>query len=265
LLGSPKTVSLECRISAAIALILCTMSAITIFSNAFLFSLEEMYTALLCTLISGICYLYIRRTEKWRTLPLPACLLFLAVLGADWVLDPGGPSSSDGFYFLILVIVSGIVLRQKQKTPFVILAGITITGIFAKMTVHPGTYIHDKRYYCCRLLDNYLTLIMSAIAMTIIVRLVISEYRRISEEAKTAGEEIKTLRGLLPICSRCKMVRDDAGDWSMIEKYVENHSEAEFTHSLCPDCLKAAYGELQLTLPLPYKPKEVLSPEQYRG
>ena len=265
LLGSPKTVSLECRVSAAIALIFCVMSAVTVFSNAFLFSLEEMYMALLCMFISGGCYLFIRRTNKWRTLPLPACILFLGVLGADWVLDPGAPFSSDGFYFVLLIIVSGIVLRQKQKTPFVILVCIVITGIFARMALHPALRELDKRVYLYRLLDNGLTLIMSAIAMTVIVRLVIKEYRRVSVEARAAAEEIKTLRGLLPICSRCKKVRDDDGGWNMIEKYVEQHSEAEFTHSLCPDCLKDTYGELQLKLPLSPKPKEVPSPHPHRG
>jgi CheY-like chemotaxis protein len=54
-------------------------------------------------------------------------------------------------------------------------------------------------------------------------------------------EEIKTLRGLVPICARCKNVRDDSGFWQTIEAYVSDHSEAEFSHSLCPDCAGVLY------------------------
>jgi CheY-like chemotaxis protein len=54
-------------------------------------------------------------------------------------------------------------------------------------------------------------------------------------------EEIKTLRGLVPICARCKSVRDDTGFWQTIEAYVCEHSEAEFSHSLCPECANVLY------------------------
>lgn len=51
-------------------------------------------------------------------------------------------------------------------------------------------------------------------------------------------QEVKTLRGILPICSKCKMVRDDKGYWQQVELYVAEHTEAEFSHSYCPSCLK---------------------------
>lgn len=54
-------------------------------------------------------------------------------------------------------------------------------------------------------------------------------------------EEIKTLRGLVPICARCKNVRDDSGFWQTIEAYVCEHSEAEFSHSVCPECASVLY------------------------
>lgn len=57
-------------------------------------------------------------------------------------------------------------------------------------------------------------------------------------------EQIKTLRGLLPICSHCKKIRDDTGYWETIEVYVRDHSDAEFTHGICPDCVETHYPEL---------------------
>ncbi len=56
-----------------------------------------------------------------------------------------------------------------------------------------------------------------------------------------ALSQIKTLSGMLPICSSCKRIRDDQGYWNQIESYVEQHSEAEFSHGICPECAKKIY------------------------
>ena len=57
-------------------------------------------------------------------------------------------------------------------------------------------------------------------------------------------EKIKTLRGLIPICSACKKIRDDKGFWHQVETYIKEHSDVEFTHGICPDCTKELYPEL---------------------
>jgi hypothetical protein len=58
-----------------------------------------------------------------------------------------------------------------------------------------------------------------------------------ADRLEKAQNEIKILRGILPICASCKKIRDDAGYWQQVEKYIGEHSEAMFTHSLCPECL----------------------------
>jgi DNA-binding response OmpR family regulator len=55
--------------------------------------------------------------------------------------------------------------------------------------------------------------------------------------------EMKILRGLLPICSGCKKIRDDEGFWKQVDSYLEAHSEVIFTHGICPDCMDSLYGE----------------------
>jgi PAS domain S-box-containing protein len=55
--------------------------------------------------------------------------------------------------------------------------------------------------------------------------------------------EIKTLRGFLPICSVCKKIRDDTGYWNQLESYIKRHSTAQFSHSMCPDCVKEMYAQ----------------------
>jgi signal transduction histidine kinase len=73
----------------------------------------------------------------------------------------------------------------------------------------------------------------------------ITERKRLEEEREKlianleeALAKIKTLRGLLPICAWCKKVRDDDGYWKQVEKYVESHSQARFTHGICPQCME---------------------------
>lgn len=63
-------------------------------------------------------------------------------------------------------------------------------------------------------------------------------------ELQEALAKIKTLSGLLPICASCKKIRDDKGYWNRIETYISDHSEAEFSHSICPECTKKLYPEL---------------------
>lgn len=69
------------------------------------------------------------------------------------------------------------------------------------------------------------------------------ELRRVNQELLAALDEVKTLRGILPICSHCKKIRNDAGAWELMEAYVTRHSEAQFSHGLCPDCLAVHYPE----------------------
>jgi len=63
-------------------------------------------------------------------------------------------------------------------------------------------------------------------------------------ELKDALNEVKTLSGLLPICASCKKIRDDNGYWNQIESYIRDRSEAEFSHSICPECSKKLYPEI---------------------
>jgi tetratricopeptide (TPR) repeat protein len=70
-----------------------------------------------------------------------------------------------------------------------------------------------------------------------------------NQELQQALQEVKTLRGLLPICSSCKKVRDDKGYWNQIEAYIMAYSEAEFTHTICPQCAAMLYPEYADTQP----------------
>jgi PAS domain S-box-containing protein len=64
-------------------------------------------------------------------------------------------------------------------------------------------------------------------------------------ELKQTIARVNTLGGLLPICSHCKKIRDDKGYWNLLEAYIQKHSAAEFTHSICPECVATLYPEFK--------------------
>jgi len=63
----------------------------------------------------------------------------------------------------------------------------------------------------------------------------------LQKKLQDALEQIKILRGVLPICASCKKIRDDKGCWNQLEVYIKEHSEAVFSHGICPDCAKKLY------------------------
>ena len=73
------------------------------------------------------------------------------------------------------------------------------------------------------------------------------ELRRLNIELQLAFDNVKALKGLLPICASCKKICDDKGYWEGVESYIKKHTDVEFSHGLCPECITRLYPE--------YKPK----------
>ena len=72
------------------------------------------------------------------------------------------------------------------------------------------------------------------------------ERENLIRKLQSALSEVKTLRGFLPICASCKKIRDDKGYWNLIEAYISAHSDARFSHGLCPDCARKLYPDLDI-------------------
>jgi len=89
------------------------------------------------------------------------------------------------------------------------------------------------------------------IALIVPLRLIVkgvSKLERTQAKLQDALENIKTLRGLVSICAHCKMIRCDNGHWQQLEAYITDHSEAELSHGICPDCVAKLYPDLQETI-----------------
>ncbi len=70
------------------------------------------------------------------------------------------------------------------------------------------------------------------------------QLRESNERLKSALAEVRYLSGLLPICARCKKIRDDKGYWHQVEMYIQERSDAKFSHSICPDCARKLYPDI---------------------
>ena len=126
------------------------------------------------------------------------------------------------------------------------------------LRTHPiavvGTKIYDNFYYippACLLIQKVETAVLQRMFRNLIERNCIEEERQhLLASLQEALSKVKTLSGLLPICSSCKKIRDDQGYWREVESYIRDHSEADFSHSFCPECMTKLYPKyVQDTLP----------------
>ncbi len=124
-------------------------------------------------------------------------------------------------------------IQSRQPTPVVVL------------TAHQGDDLLEKASEVG--VSAYLTKppqvkeIERAIIMALARHDDLMECWRLNKELEKALKEIKTLQGILPICSSCKKIRDDKGYWSQIEAYFRVHTDVGFTHSICPECAARLY------------------------
>ena len=105
----------------------------------------------------------------------------------------------------------------------------------------------DGTVFPCEVSSSVFTDKKGLVKTSMIIRDITERKRMLKErenlilELQKAFGEVRTLRGILPICASCKKIRDDKGYWNQLESYIRDHSEAEFSHSLCPECIEKLY------------------------
>jgi hypothetical protein len=110
--------------------------------------------------------------------------------------------------------------------------------------------LNDRKKDCFTLeMIHFFEGIAASIGVALMRKQAEEERDRLIAELQKALSEVKTLSGLLPICASCKSIRDDKGYWSQIETYIRDHSEAEFSHGICPVCMKKLYPEFDIKKP----------------
>jgi hypothetical protein len=163
-------------------------------------------------LIIFCCYTFVRIRFIWATLVCWTIVLFYQVAAIQIGETATHILVSNNFFFI----------------------SANIVGMFASYSIE---HYARKNFYLVRLLED--------------------EKRKSDEankqleskvlELKEASNKIKTLKGLLPICAKCKKIRDDKGYWNQIEEYMKEHAGVEFSHGICPECMQQLYPELPPT------------------
>ncbi len=128
------------------------------------------------------------------------------------------------------------VYAQAPQVPIIVLSGLDDTELAMK-TVREGA----QDYLVKGQMNGNLLVRSMYYAME--RKRVEKEREQLIHELQDALAKVRTLSGLLPICSSCKKIRDDEGYWNQLEAYIQEHSEAIFTHSLCPECARTLYPE----------------------
>ena len=108
----------------------------------------------------------------------------------------------------------------------------TICVLDAKKNVYSDTFQN--------LIKNFREVVQSQLGLIYMNNILGEKNKELSDYLS----EIKILRGIIPICAKCKKIRDDEGFWTQVEKYIEDHSNAQFSHGLCGDCEVELYGDL---------------------
>jgi integral membrane sensor domain MASE1 len=116
-------------------------------------------------------------------------------------------------------------------------ASIAVTGLLLGSAVTERGMALDELSRARRDLENRVA------ERTAALQSELAEREKLLHDLREALAKVKTLSGLLPICSSCKMIRDDRGYWTQVERYISAHSEAQFSHGICPACLKTLYPE----------------------
>jgi len=86
--------------------------------------------------------------------------------------------------------------------------------------------------------------LLARVATHVSLKRALERERQLRRSLEESLAQVKTLTGLLPICARCKKVRDDNGYWNQIETFIEAHSDVDFTHGICPECSHVLYPEM---------------------
>ncbi|MBW1782955.1 MAG: hypothetical protein JRL30_19710 [Deltaproteobacteria bacterium] len=165
-------------------------------------------------------------------------------------------------YIICFILIGAIALLYQKREEFEPSVFRLLTAsIFITIAQELAFTFYVSVYGLSNLVGHFLKivsfyLIYKAIIVTGLVKPYDLLFRNLKKSEETLREErdtlqkalneIKVLRGILPICASCKKIRDDTGYWNQIESYIRDHSEADFSHGVCPECAKKLYPGVKL-------------------
>jgi hypothetical protein len=203
----------------------------------------------------------LRKTKNYSTFSVLG--VFVGFSLYSYLLITGGPAMSGYVWVFTFPIISIFLLGSKSGSKFswaLFFVGVFVFS-FDKYFSFIANYDLNVRL---RTVGAYLIIFLFSYVMeksrgmvqdvlrdsTIKVEKIVGDLERSNAEKealikdlRATMEELKTLKGIIPICSHCKKIRDDKGYWDRVENYVTEHSLAKFSHGICPECLEKNYPE----------------------
>ena len=150
-------------------------------------------------------------------------LLCLAFVAVDWEMVPLK-------VFPFVFVFPLMLAAWNRSLPFALICavGLSLTRLSRQFVFDEKPYTADE--VAAALVRFFVLLLLAALT------------NQLGKQARRLRQRVRLLEGILPICARCKSIRDEQNQWVQLEGYITTHSEARFSHSLCPQCFKDFYG-----------------------
>ena len=231
--------------------------------------IEMSFYATITTVSVGIVFLWLyfksRRSADYQPVLWLYVLSGAILLASTWFYN-GGINGSGPFVFMVALLAMTVVLKRRRFMVALVIFAPLISILFVLEYIYPEWIIAYTSLEQ-RFIDVYLAFLISSVVIYAIISLILESHNHEKERLNAANQlleekmdalnrtnldlekaldKVQTLSGLLPICAACKKVRDDKGYWNRIEFYIQKHSQAVFSHSICPDCAQKIYPDLSI-------------------
>jgi hypothetical protein len=189
-----------------------------------------------------------------RTLVQASSMTFL-VAGAFYFTYVTPSVSSRIVLFSAILAVYGVwlgwviakripVLLHGMNWFLIVVVGIFVCGLVARIMLTLLLERDTDELMSPSLVQGTSLVVFAVLDVAFILGLVILNFQRVEDDLMRSMDEIKTLRGIIPICASCKKIRDDQGYWKQLEAYMRDHADVTFSHGICPECREKLYAKL---------------------
>jgi hypothetical protein len=254
LLGHRATQTFENRTFNAVMIFISTTAAILFSYDFFLGNIASQCIDILCIIYSISCYIFSIKYGTHKKLATATFVFLYIVISIGWFFN-NGINGSIPYFFFILSCYAGVFFEKPLKNAIPVIIATVLTFTILEFTNPELISIYTSKIY--NFIDVTVSIITCLIINGISIHIIYKKYnteRNINlkmlnqaiadkELIEKSMNEIQVLRGFLPICSHCKKIRDDQGEWKQLEKYIQDNSEAKFSHSMCPECALTMYPQ----------------------